>query len=597
MWKSTHFDVKRVPWIVCLGGGLFVVVRLVHLLTGGAVIDADEAVVGLMARRILQGEHVVYYWGQDYMGSLEAYTAALVFRFFPATPFTLKLTPFLYAAVLLALLVWLARKSFSRTASRYLLFLAAVPSPFVLIWTLKARGGYIETLVLGALLFVVLFRWVEAAERFPSRVPATRWRAILGGLCTAGLAVCALMLLAQVVLGGFSFRVLGVRIGNSTHTKPLVAAAALLPLHLWLAGRAAFRDRPWISVCTWALAFGFVAGLSWWTNALVVFFWVPALAAAGIFLRRLLVDAGGQLSALPAVLAGFLLGALPMWFHEQAAGAANAAADPLVEGEVWRLQFSRFFTVGLPRFLGVRWHPEHGITPFSSWVLAGFTLAVVLFGVFSLFTAILRREPAPRLAVRLMTVLLVVLFPWLFSLSEFGGFVQEPRYYLPLHAGLLLLSASLCGSLHAWTPPAGVLVCAVLLTIHGNNIRQINFKTAQPAVQGRRAPLDLSPVHAFFEENGIEAGYANYWLAYRMTFETGERVIVAPHPRGHNDRYPAYTAWVDAHPNPAYIFMDSIASGVANRLGRLGVEHYEIARFPPIVVVYNMEPVPDADDR
>lgn len=253
--------------------------------------------------------------------------------------------------------------------------------------------------------------------------------------------------------------------------------------------------------------------------------------------------------------------------------------------------------MGLPRFLGVRWHPEHGFGGIADWLPAGFAVAVVLFGVFSFFTATLRREPAPGLALRLMAVLLVILFPWLFALSAFGGFVQEPRYYLPLHAGLVLLAALLCASLHRWKPVAGVVLCAGILLTHGHQILHFHFESAQPNVQARRAPLDLSPVYAYMEEKGIEAAYANYWLAYRMTFETQERVIVTPHPRGLNDRRPAYTDWVDAHPNPAYVFMDSILGGMRNYLERRGVERYKVKRFPPIVVVHDMYPVPGPEDR
>ena len=44
-------------------------------------IDGDEAVVGLMARHIaFLGELPVFYWGQPYLGSLEAFTAAPLFR-------------------------------------------------------------------------------------------------------------------------------------------------------------------------------------------------------------------------------------------------------------------------------------------------------------------------------------------------------------------------------------------------------------------------------------------------------------------------------------------------------------------------------------
>ena len=41
--------------------------------------DADEGIVALMARHIVQGEHPLFFYGQHYMGSLDAYLIAGVF--------------------------------------------------------------------------------------------------------------------------------------------------------------------------------------------------------------------------------------------------------------------------------------------------------------------------------------------------------------------------------------------------------------------------------------------------------------------------------------------------------------------------------------
>ncbi len=45
------------------------------------VMAGDEMEVGLQAEHILRGELPVYYFGQPYMGSLEAYLAAFIFLF------------------------------------------------------------------------------------------------------------------------------------------------------------------------------------------------------------------------------------------------------------------------------------------------------------------------------------------------------------------------------------------------------------------------------------------------------------------------------------------------------------------------------------
>src|SRR5690349_7266274 len=76
-------------------------------------IDGDEAVVGLMARHIaFLGERPVFYWGQPYLGSLEAFTAAPLFRVFDSSTVALKLVPAAYSFGFAALSAIVARRLF-----------------------------------------------------------------------------------------------------------------------------------------------------------------------------------------------------------------------------------------------------------------------------------------------------------------------------------------------------------------------------------------------------------------------------------------------------------------------------------------------------
>src|ERR687884_999089 len=81
-------------------------------------IDGDEAVVGLMARHIaFVGERPVFYWGQPYLGSLEAFTAAPLFKLFDSSTPLLKLVPTAYSLAFLAISAVLARRIFGTPAA------------------------------------------------------------------------------------------------------------------------------------------------------------------------------------------------------------------------------------------------------------------------------------------------------------------------------------------------------------------------------------------------------------------------------------------------------------------------------------------------
>ena len=67
------------------------------------VIDGDEAIVGIQAGHILRGELPIYYYGQAYMGSLQAYLVALIFAVAGSSVWTLRAEPILLSLVLVYL--------------------------------------------------------------------------------------------------------------------------------------------------------------------------------------------------------------------------------------------------------------------------------------------------------------------------------------------------------------------------------------------------------------------------------------------------------------------------------------------------------------
>ena len=170
-------------------------VRLAVIASPLGEIDGDEAVVGLMARHIaFVGERPVFYWGQPYLGSLEAFSAAPFFRLFDSSTLLLKLVPTAYSLGFLALSALLARELFGSGAGLATAAYLAMPPAMWAVWSTKARGGYAEVLFLGeAVLLVTLVLARSSARRV----------ALLWGVL-AGLAfwthLLAIVYLASAVL-------------------------------------------------------------------------------------------------------------------------------------------------------------------------------------------------------------------------------------------------------------------------------------------------------------------------------------------------------------------------------------------------------------
>ncbi len=115
-----------------------------------ALIESDEAIVGLMARHILEGDFPIFYYGQNHMGTFEAYLTAGTFALFGASALVLKLTVPALFLIFLAMHFKLAEEV---SGSRWVAWMATIAvgiSPaFLTVWSLKSRGGYMSLLLFG----------------------------------------------------------------------------------------------------------------------------------------------------------------------------------------------------------------------------------------------------------------------------------------------------------------------------------------------------------------------------------------------------------------------------------------------------------------
>jgi 4-amino-4-deoxy-L-arabinose transferase-like glycosyltransferase len=158
---------------VCLGSvALSLGLRVLYLsqpwridLSEHPVFIADEGVVGLMGRHILEGGRPLFYYGQYYMGALEAYLAAGVFYLFGDSMTTLRLVPVLCSLVWIPLVYGIARRLFEPRSGLLAAALIALPSPFIFEWGFKARGGYALHVALVLAVLYLLLRLFECRTR------------------------------------------------------------------------------------------------------------------------------------------------------------------------------------------------------------------------------------------------------------------------------------------------------------------------------------------------------------------------------------------------------------------------------------------------
>lgn len=184
--KVSSSKIAITPLLICLVIALVVRSWLAYHTSG--FIDGDEALVGIQAQHILQGQLPTYFYNQPYMGSLEAYLMAIIFAIAGSSVWTLRAEPILLSLVV----VWLtwrlagaladsarlplhAKQWFMNIAA----LLAAIPPLYDTVLQMRMLGGYVEIFILMQLLLLSALQLTNRRAAGASRREiALRWAGI-----------------------------------------------------------------------------------------------------------------------------------------------------------------------------------------------------------------------------------------------------------------------------------------------------------------------------------------------------------------------------------------------------------------------------------
>lgn len=207
-------------------------VRVWFLLTPAAGLDGDEAVTGIMARRMAGGRDLyTYFLGQHYNGALEQYPQALLFRLgLPVNAFTLRIPQVMMAAATCWLIYRVGLRMLKSPSHALMAAALFAVGPYFLIWEgARSKGSY------DAELLIVVLGLLFALRLDDELSPQSR------GLLSVGFGLCF----------------------GITYWLTPSGYYIMIPAGLWFAARAI---REWRALC-WAAA-GALLGLSpvlYWT--------------------------------------------------------------------------------------------------------------------------------------------------------------------------------------------------------------------------------------------------------------------------------------------------------------------------------------------
>jgi hypothetical protein len=278
-----------------------------------------------------------------------------------------------------------------------------------------------------------------------------------------------------------------------------------------------------------AAFYGLAAGLGAWASPQIALFALPVTLWLAARHPRALRSAGW-------VAAGAVVGAAP-WLYDLVAHRRSPLGDVVRVDGIGLADRARVFAEGLPQTLGLQ-------APFShDWLLPGGKVvgpAIAAAAAVAVVAAPWPLRRSPRRDALEPVLAVAIAYPLLFALSPFSLSPDAVRYFSYL-VPCVALGLGWLLTRHGAALAAGTFVCILLLA---SGLAGIDAYSRRPACWEEVRPPDLGPLVAELDARGIDALVAEYWLAYRVTFETGGRIVATP-----NDRIrhlPSYRAVADA---------------------------------------------------
>lgn len=548
--------------LIALAGALLASLSLKAALqlSGRFPFNADEAIVALMARHILEGNGSVFFYGQAYMGSLDAYLVAVAFAWLGQHVWAIRLVQaLLYGGTILTTALLGKRVFGGWPAGLVAAWLLAIPTVNVTLYTTVSLGGYGEMLLIGNLILLVALRFGKSCDRSPD----------------TGVGRPGLLLLIFGFLAGLGLWAFGLTLVYS------LPAAVYVGWKLLTA-----RDRRLLSRGLPGLAAGLAFGLVGFMTGSAPWWYYAARHGTVKLLGEL---AGGAISgvegaAWPVMLGRHLLhlalfggtvltGLRPPW-------STDWLGFPLL---IFALAF--WIAVMFSISSTLRWAlfplaaGNSGFTP-GSGAGARQRLADA--------PAVPDHQATGRLAGRsLAAESSTISRDGILLLAAVGltlaiGFVVTPfgadpsgRYFLPLAVIMALFAGLVITRLQGmWGRRALLLVGMVLVfNLWGTLQAAARFPpgfTTQFDAETRLDHRYDGALIAFLRQQGERLGYSTYWVSYPLAFLSQEELIFVPRLPYHSDL--RYTA----RDNRYAPYADRVAA--AERVAFITVRHENLER-------------------
>jgi hypothetical protein len=567
--------------------------------------DSDQAVAGIGALRLLNGgPHYVLTPGQSHGGEFYSYYY-VPFHLFAQPSVALLRLGMIPLALLLALTTYLAARAmfgseiwaftallliafpaalttdwYTRPHSLYVIvqtgFNLSIVCLFRLLATFETEGWSARNVLLGTaigflcgfcfwshfsmILVVVAFGilvlsmprillnlagFIDAPD---TKRPGLRGR-LLSALLQGALLTALVVLSGLLILGGRDFELAGIEIGMEHLRNPLAVVSTLLVLRI-----------------------------------------VLGLFLPGRPIRQ-------HLGMVPAFV-GLWAGAAPLIIYVWVQGESVLDLGSRVRDSstFWNQTLSVFQT-GIPMLVGPRHWNATEVAGIPAWVKVtalGIHYVSFLCVLLCAMVGKLRRWPATNGC--LLVVAVFVLQVLTFGCSAYGWYITDPRYILLLHWALSMAVGGVAYLISRLPRRLGWFALVPIGFLCFFNIWTNLVAPAHEVVKPTGEAVADRTLLEFLQErnlNRVSCRFAlpHYWIAYKMTYISGEKVILAPapHPQGLYIRSEKYQRMVDESETRAYLLTTNRSDVLRSYLETAGCE-FKMEQSPPYFIFYDLSP-------
>jgi 4-amino-4-deoxy-L-arabinose transferase-like glycosyltransferase len=492
-----HKSEKRFWWGVLFALFCAILLKTSLLIANVIPFNADEAVVGLMAKHIMQGKFPIFFYGQAYMGSLDAWLIAGGFLIFGQQVWVIRLVQMLiYLGVIVTTALIAKAISGNGRVGVIAAWLMAIPTINVTLYTTASLGGYGEALLIGNLILLLSLR--IATSGFDHRF----WNWLILGF-----------------FYGLGFWAFGYTLVYAIPSIIWLIWQVIVAYKSCQINRSILLD---IAKIISGLVVGCVLGsapllfFAYYHGFNRLFSELQGGAIAGVERLSYLAQVGQHLWSLLVLGSTVIFGIRPPW-------EVRWLVLPL-------LPFAMVF------WLGALWFGIHisikdrPLKP-GRFLLVGVVMCVLLGFVMTSFGA----DPSGRYFI-------VLMMPMAIMAGEMCIWLEEKirRWSLAL-VGLILIFNGIATIQCATQFPPGI-------TTQFYKISQIDHRYNQALIQ-------------FLEMHDEKYGYTNYWVSYPLAFLSEEKLVFTPRLPYHadfrytqrDDRYIPYDQLVEKADRAAYI--------------------------------------------